>query len=88
MEKFFIINKDSQLYNLYFEYIKDLEINRKVYGEFSREHGIEAGSYIPDKDYLIICLLMILRKSIVMVAEGNLKSVHELVKHGRKLCVI
>lgn len=54
MEKFFIIGKDSQLYNLYFEYIKDLETNRKIYDDFCKQYGIEAGSYIPGKDYLVI----------------------------------
>lgn len=54
MEKYFVINKDSQCYSDYFKWKEDVKKIIVVWKKFKKEHSIESESFVPGKKRLLI----------------------------------
>lgn len=51
MEKFFIVNEGSQLYQDYWNWKNNIKANNDVAKSFMLEHGMETAWYCPGKDF-------------------------------------
>lgn len=54
MERFFIVNKDSQLHKDYFNYLEDGKRVGAAFGELREQFGIETNEFYPYKDRMVI----------------------------------